>query len=85
MLKLWDARGMLFRAKSAKDAKIEFGKNWRERGLCELSVLGAKEFFDFSSEQKGFNKDYGIRKAGSERSDKVRHLRLDRSQPACAV
>jgi hypothetical protein len=34
----------VFRAKSAKDAKVRFdNKRWYGRGLCELSVLGARE------------------------------------------
>jgi hypothetical protein len=34
----------VFRAKSAKDAKVRFDKQkWYGRGLCELSVLGARE------------------------------------------
>jgi hypothetical protein len=33
------------RAKSAKDAKVDFDKKrWDGRGLCELSVLGAINF-----------------------------------------
>jgi hypothetical protein len=33
-----------FRAKSAKDAKVRFdNQKWYGRGLCELSVLGARE------------------------------------------
>jgi hypothetical protein len=33
------------RAKSAKDAKVEFDrKRWNGWGLCELSVLGAINF-----------------------------------------
>jgi len=33
------------RAKSAKDAKVDFDKKtWNGRGFCELSVLGAINF-----------------------------------------
>jgi hypothetical protein len=34
----------LSRAKSAKDAKVDFDKKSEGRGLCELRVLGARKF-----------------------------------------
>jgi hypothetical protein len=34
----------MFRAKSAKDAKIDFDRKSEGWGLCELGVLGARKF-----------------------------------------
>ena len=39
--------GTVSRAKAAKDAKVKFDKKkWHGRGLCELSVLGARKFLE---------------------------------------
>ncbi len=39
--------GTVSRAKTAKDAKVKFDKKkWHGRGLCELSVLGARKFLE---------------------------------------